>query len=67
MPDAAQLLTQRTAAYLSSPVKAVEVSPGASVEEAAVLSANLLTHSRSVVDEAHEAFDPEGCGCDGER
>lgn len=54
------------AAYLASPVKAVEVSLGAAIKEAAVLSPNLLSHLLSVVDETHEALYPEGGGCDGE-
>lgn len=47
-------------------MKAVEVSLGAPVEEATVLSPNFLAKLSSVVDEAHEALNPEGGGCDGE-
>lgn len=53
--------------YLASPVKAIEVPPGAAVEEAAVLSPDLLTHFPSVVDKADKALDPESRACDGER
>lgn len=53
-------------AYLASPVKVVEVSPGAPIEKSAVLSSNLFAHVLSVEDEPHETLDLEGRGCDSE-
>lgn len=40
---------------------------GTPVEEATVLLPNVLPHDSPVVDEAHEALDPEGRPCDVER
>lgn len=63
MPDLRQMCY---ILHLPSPVKVVEVSPGAAVIEAAVLSPDLLSHIPPMVYKAHEAFDPEGSRFDGE-
>lgn len=54
-------LCRMARSHLLRPVEAVEVPFRGPVKKARVLSPDLLPHAPSVVDEAHEIFDPEGC------